>query len=220
MQMVYVFSGLGADKRIFQHIDFSGCEVTHIEWIPTQEGESIAQYAQRLLPQIKTELPVLIGVSFGGMLASEVAKLIDVKKIILISSAQTRQDIPFYCRLLGYLKFHHLLPVSLFLNMPPFILAWLFGVYRVEDRQLLNRILRETDPVFLKWALGAILRWDNMQRHPYAVHLHGTHDKVLPARYCKPHITVAQGGHLMVLAQADKVSQIIRSELVRDDSLA
>ena len=98
------------------------------------------------------------------------------------------------------------------------MLAWLFGVYRVEDRQLLTQIIRETDPVFLKWALGAILGWDNMQRHPHAVHIHGTHDKVLPARYCKPHITVAQGGHLMTLAQAEVLSKLIKSHILLDKS--
>lgn len=216
MQKVYLFSGLGADQRVYQHIDFFGLDIQHIDWLPVCKGESLAHYAQRLLPQITAQQPVLIGVSFGGMLATEVAKLIDAKKVILISSTQTRQDIPFYCRWLGYLKLHHLLPVWLFLNMPAFILAWLFGVYRLEDRQLLTQIIRDTDPVFLKWALGAILGWNNTHIHPHAVHIHGTHDRVLPARYCKPHITVERGGHLMVLAQADVLSKLIRSYILLD----
>lgn len=216
MANIYVFSGLGADRRIFQNIDFAGADVTYIDWIPTQVGESLPQYAQRLLPQIKADQPVLVGVSFGGMLATEVAKLIPVKKILLISSAQTRQDIPFYCRWLGCLKLHHLLPVQLFIRSPIFLLAWLFGVNTAKEKQLLGRIIRETDPVILKWALGAILGWDNMQRHPHVVHIHGTHDRVLPARYCKPHITVARGGHLMVLAQADVLSKLIKLHILFD----
>lgn len=216
MQKVYLFSGLGADQRVYQHIDFSGFDIRHVEWIPASKGESLAHYAQRLLAQIDSEQPILIGVSFGGMLATEVAKLITVKKIILISSAQTWQDIPFYCRWLGYLKLHHLLPVQLFIRLPVFILAWLFGVNTLQEKQLLGRIIRETNPVFLKWAVGAILGWDNTRIHPHAVHIHGTHDKVLPARYCKPHIAVAQGGHLMTLVQEDVLSKLIRSHILLD----
>ena len=98
MKTVYVFSGLGADERVFHKIDFSGYDVHFIKWITPQKNESIESYALRLTSQITKPLPVLIGLSFGGMMAVEVAKHIATEKIILISSAKSKNEIPFYFR--------------------------------------------------------------------------------------------------------------------------
>jgi hypothetical protein len=76
---LYLFSGLGADKRIFQRLDLSGYAVNYIEWILPLEGETIEQYASRLLCQITAPNPTLIGLSFGGIMAIEVAKLMGIK---------------------------------------------------------------------------------------------------------------------------------------------
>jgi hypothetical protein len=66
---LYLFSGLGADRRIFQKLDLSGYIVHYIEWIPPLGDESIEHYASRISNQIKEPNPVLIGLSFGGMMA-------------------------------------------------------------------------------------------------------------------------------------------------------
>ena len=52
-------------------------------------------YAKQLVQQIDTtEDVILIGVSFGGMVISEINKLINSKKSIIISSAQNKYEIP------------------------------------------------------------------------------------------------------------------------------
>jgi pimeloyl-ACP methyl ester carboxylesterase len=93
---LYIFSGLGADERVFQQLDFSGFSTTFIKWIVPQDTETIENYATRLLDQITTTKPTLIGLSFGGLIAVEVAKQIDTEKVILIASAKTKNEIPFY----------------------------------------------------------------------------------------------------------------------------
>ena len=90
MKTVYVFSGLGADERVFHKIDFSSYDVHFIKWITPKKNESIESYALRLTLQITKPLPVLIGLSFGGMMAVEVAKHIATEKIVLISSAKSK----------------------------------------------------------------------------------------------------------------------------------
>ena len=69
---LYIFSGLGADERVFQRIDFSGFSTTFIKWIVPQDKETIENYATRLLDQITTTKPTLIGLSFGGLIAVEI----------------------------------------------------------------------------------------------------------------------------------------------------
>lgn len=104
MREIYLLSGLGADKRVFDFIDLSGFKTNHVDWVAPIDNESIENYAKRLLRQIKTKRPIIIGVSFGGMVTVEIAKQIETEKVILISSAKTRLDIPFYFRIIGQLR--------------------------------------------------------------------------------------------------------------------
>ena len=47
MTPIYVFSGLGADERVFQLLDFTGLSVTFVQWIVPEQGEKISEYAHR-----------------------------------------------------------------------------------------------------------------------------------------------------------------------------
>lgn len=76
MSTIYIFSGLGVDERVFRYLDFSGMDVRFIHWIRPLPDESIKLYAQRLRQQIVTDKPILIGLSFGGIIAVEVGRLI------------------------------------------------------------------------------------------------------------------------------------------------
>ncbi len=134
---LYIFSGLGADERVFQRLDFSGYSTTFVKWIVPQDKETIEQYATRLLDQITTTKPTLIGLSFGGLIAVEVAKQIETEKVILIASAKTKNEIPFYYRFAGQLKIHRLLPTRI-LKSSNFITNWLFGASSTFDKQLLK----------------------------------------------------------------------------------
>ena len=156
----YVFSGLGADERVFQRIDFSGCSVTFIKWLTPNENEEIEKYVKRLLDQIKSTKPILIGLSFGGLIAIEVAKQIEVQKVILLASAKIRNEIPFYFRVAGYLKLHKPIPAWA-LKKSGFITNWIFGAESTFDKELLKQILVDTDPKLLKWAIHNIVKWQN-----------------------------------------------------------
>src|SRR5436305_11890870 len=113
MAHVYIFSGLGTDERVFQYIDFTYFSVHYIKWVPPLKEETIHSYALRITEQIHFKRPILIGVSFGGIMAVEVAKLIATDKLILIASAKTKYEIPFYYRAAGALQLHKLLPTRI-----------------------------------------------------------------------------------------------------------
>jgi len=58
--------------------------------------ESLESYAKRLSEHIpKNDEVVLIGVSFGGIIVQEIHKLVNTKKVIIISSVK-------HCKRLGY----------------------------------------------------------------------------------------------------------------------
>ena len=209
---LYIFSGLGADERVFQRIDFSGFSTTFIKWIVPQDKETIEHYVKRLLDQISTTKPTLIGISFGGLIAVEVAKQIETEKVILIASAKTKNEIPFYYRYAGWLGLHKLLPTGL-LKSSNFITNWFFGTSSTFDKDLLKQILIETDPTFLKWAIDKVTRWANKTETKNIFHIHGTSDKILPLSFVKCNSTIQNGGHLMTLNKSDELNQILRKHL-------
>ena len=212
MKKIYVLSGLGADKRVFNKIDFSNYDTTFIEWIMPTENETIKNYAFRLTEQIKTEKPILIGLSFGGIIATEIAKQIETEKIILIASAKTKYEIPFYYRLAGKLKLNKLLPTKI-LKKGNFISYWFFGATNQEDKKLLAEILKDTEPKFLTWAIDKIANWKSETEHKNLIHIHGTADRILPIRNTNFDIKVLNGGHFMTINKPKELTEIIRNEL-------
>ncbi len=209
MKQIYLLSGLGADHRVLQDLDFSGYETTFIKWTQPLENESIEEYAERLIEQIKTKNPIIIGLSFGGMMAVEIGKLIKTEKIILIASAKTKFEIPFYYRFVGSLGLHKLLPTNL-MKQPNFISNWLFGTESTKDKVLLANILRDTDSIFLKWAIDKIVNWQNVIIPPNLKHIHGTADRILPYRFVSENVKINGGGHFMTTNKAEKLSHEIR----------
>jgi len=212
MKTIYLFSGLGADHRAFEQLDFGGYTVSHISWIRPLKNEKIQEYAKRLAVQITVDNPIFIGLSFGGIMAIEVAKVIKTTKIVLIASAKLRIEIPFYFRWAGKIGLHRLLPSSLLIN-PSRLNYWLFSAKTKPDKRLLNRILQDTDIIFLRWALQAIVQWKNELVPTNLVHIHGSSDKILPIRYVKANFVVPNGGHLMTIDKAAEISRLLREVL-------
>lgn len=206
---LFIFSGLGVDERIFQMLDLSDYSVTFIKWIEPKNKETIEQYAFRLLEQITVLNPILVGVSFGGMMAVEVSKLIDVTKLILISSAKKKAEIPFYYRLAGKLGLHNLMFLKIMKNSN-FVTNWFFGAKSPFEKQLLKQILLDIDPVFLRWAIKQILNWRNEIIPQNLFHIHGTKDRILPISFANCDLKIKNGGHLMTLSHAAELSKIIK----------
>lgn len=209
---LYIFSGLGADERVFQRLDFSGFKVTFVKWIAPHNSESIEQYATRIRDQITTSKPILIGLSFGGIIAVEVAKLVETEKVILIASAKTRKEIPFYFRFAGKIGFHKHLPIEL-LKRSNYFSNWFFRTTTEFEEKLLKQILIDTDPIFLSWAIDKIVNWTNQTYPQNTFHIHGTGDRILPCKFVNSNVTIKNGGHLMTLNKAAELNHILRQQL-------
>lgn len=209
---IYLFSGLGADERVFQCLDFSDFSVVHIHWIKPDKDETIENYASRMLKQIKSNRPILVGYSFGGIMAIEVAKQIETEKIITIASINTKDELPFYFRLTGKLNLHKLIPMGL-VKHSNFFTNWMFGAETKFDKELLKQIIHDTDTQFLKWAIDKVLKWNNSIQIKNLTHIHGTKDRILPYRYVTNNITINNGGHLMLLNKSEELNKIIREIL-------
>lgn len=213
MKNIYIFSGLGADSRVFQNMDFSDYNATFVEWLlPISKSESIQQYAKRITSQIKHTQPILVGLSFGGIMAVEVSKLIEVEKVILIASAKKASEIPWYYRIAGKCKLYNIMPFSLMKNAN-FVSFWFFGIQSKKEKLLLTNILKDTDAIFLKWAIIQITTWKNQTEPVNYFHIHGTSDRILPIRFINSCTKVDHGGHFMTLNKAQLLTEIVRNEI-------
>lgn len=210
MKEVYLIPGLGADRRVFQYLNLSEHSISHISWIEPLPNESIEQYAGRLTEQIKSPDPILVGVSFGGMIAVEIAKQIKTNKIILISSARTQHEIPLHFKLLGRTGIQNILPASWW-KRPNQLLYYFFGIQTVQERALLSEILRDTDSRFLKWALHQIVHWKNELVPENAVLIHGSADRLFPNSQAD--VTIPGGGHFMIVNRAAEISTQLKQIL-------
>ena len=85
---VYLMPGLSASPLIFERIRLpeDQFETIRLEWEIPHDGESLSQYAKRMAAKVTHENPVLIGVSFGGILVQEMAQFLKPLKVIIISS--------------------------------------------------------------------------------------------------------------------------------------
>lgn len=209
MSKIYIFSGLGVDKRVFDRIDFSGMNITFVDWIAPNSDESIQEYAGRISERITSSNPVLIGLSFGGMIAVEISKLIPTEKIILIASAKTRHELPKLYINISQTNLHQIAPAALLKLHHP-LADWFFGITAKEDRILLKNILKDTDPKFLKWAIHQIVSWKNEHTPENVIHIHGDADRIIPIKNVRADYIISDGGHFMTVTHADEIGRILR----------
>lgn len=212
MKSFYCISGLGADQRVFTKLSIPGVTLKPIPWPDHDKYDDMACYAQKIAATIPEEKPSIIGVSFGGMLAVEVAKQIPTGKIFLISSVKTRSELPPFSGFLQWLGKSGIVPVGLLKNFHKQIFKQ-FGVSSEDGKELLGKILDDTDSSFVKWAMKALLNWHNEIVPGNVYHIHGDNDQIIPPALVKPDHWVEGGTHFMVYERADEISKVIAQQL-------
>lgn len=209
MNKIYIFSGLGVDESVFDRIDLGNLDVEFVPWIKPDKNENIGSYARRIQENIKGDNPILIGLSFGGMLCVEISKIRKTDKIILIASAKLPRELPLLYRVAGALQLNKLIP-SAVLKFHNFITNWLFDANSKDEKKLLRSIIKDTDPDFLIWAVNEIVNWKNNILPENAFHIHGDRDKIIPLRNVKTDYIIKNGGHLMTVSHSREISELVQ----------
>ncbi len=118
------------------------------------KNETIEGYAKRMSEDIKHEDPVLLGLSFGGIMSIEIAKLVSVKKIILISSIKTFHEMPLWMRLTGRLKLDKVVPLKTFKLIEP-IENYNLGIENNEELKLVQEYRTKISQQYTNWATAS-----------------------------------------------------------------
>jgi pimeloyl-ACP methyl ester carboxylesterase len=197
---VYLMPGLAASTAIFERIVLpeDTFETHLLEWEIPLDKESLADYAKRIAAKIKKPNPVLIGVSFGGILVQEMAKYIDVRKVIIISSVKCNLEFPRRLKIAKTTKAYKLIPMSLILNIES-LAKFSFGEKVNQRLKLYERFLSVRDIGYLNWAVEQVVLWDRTVIDEDVIHIHGDMDDVFPIKNIKNCTVVKGGTHIMIL---------------------
>ena len=213
MSKVFVIAGLGADARAYNKIDLGAYEVIKVDWIEPDRTDTLKSYAQKLILQYNiTPLSVVIGNSLGGMLAMEIAKILPLKKTILISSIKTIDEAPRYFSFFRALPVYKLIPGKLVTSLG-FTIRFVFGRMNEADEWLFNDMLKRSSPRFVKWAMGATVNWDNKIIPKNVYTIIGNRDHVFDYRRIRDAIIVDGGTHIMIFNRADEINKILKNIL-------
>jgi len=205
----YAISGLGADHRVFEKLDLD-FPLEVIRWKPGFKNKTLQQYAEILSSDFsRTEKIGLIGVSFGGVMALEISKILPIEKIILISSFTTYRELPRLGRALNKTGLLKIIPSLVYI--PPALLAtYLFGA---KDKILLKSILKDTDPAFAKWATINLLKWQGIFDSKKLIRIHGDSDRMIGCPSSENTNVISDGGHFMIVDRAIEITGIINREM-------
>jgi len=208
MRSIYCISGLAADHRLFKNLLVEGYELIPLPWVPFDKGDDMSSYAAKMARQVPDTTPIIIGLSFGGMLATEMAKHHPAWRIFLVSSAKTSAELSYDSRFLRWLSRKNIIPDRMFIT-PNFITFYNLGVHTREEKELLSQLIRESDPAFMKWSVNTLVNWKNHTYPQNIIHIHGTNDKVIRSANVLPDYWIEGGSHIMIYNRGAEVGKII-----------
>ncbi|MFC4219875.1 alpha/beta hydrolase [Flagellimonas marina] len=200
---VYLMPGMAANPSIFDGIKLPEAtfETHTLEWFLPEKGMSLEQYAQQMCSGIKHKNPVLVGVSFGGLLVQEMAKIIQTKKIIAISCVKSKNELPKRMLFAKYTKAHKLLPTGL-VNNVELLAKYAFGETVTKRLDLYEKYLSIRDKHYIDWSIDQIVNWSQTKPPKNLVHIQGEKDAVFPIVNIKECIGVKNGTHAMIIHRA------------------
>ncbi|MDZ4406105.1 alpha/beta hydrolase [Prosthecobacter sp.] len=213
---VYLIPGLGADSRTYHGAwqDLPGCICT--DW-PEYHGESDIPAVARFMAEA-WQIPdgaVLVGTSFGGVIACEIARIRSVRSLILVASGENSGEfkktknmrlltriVPLPLLQLLFRRLENLLERSVGRQPVPFTRAVLDSI----------RMFSVCQASFYRTMFPAIARWAGLAACTVRpVRIHGRRDSVIPMP--SEVDLVLDGGHLIVMTHAQECVDFIRSGL-------
>lgn len=212
---MYFMPGLAAGPKIFENLTLDEEKYTfhYLKWIePLSLEESIGNYAKRLSKEITAKDPVLIGVSFGGILVQELAKFVQPRKVIIVSSVKSHTEFPKRFKFASVTKIYKLFPTVVIENFEEYT-RYFVGKPLQKKADLYKKYLSVRGKTYLKWSIYNVLKWEQKEPLENIVHIHGTKDTIFPIKSIKNSIEIEGGTHAIILTKAKKITQIINEVL-------
>lgn len=215
---VYFIPGLAAGIEIFEFIRLpeEQFDIHYLEWLlPDSKEETLKEYVKRISLTIKHKNPILVGVSFGGIIAQEIGRIFPSSKVILISSIKHHDELPKRLKLFKQSYAYKLFPSKIIANNDLSKIA--FNDFLKNRAKLYDKYLHVRDENYLNWAIYNVLNWQQTEIHKDLIHIHGSEDHIFPIKNIQNCMIIDGGTHDMILTKAKRISTLLVEVLIKSN---
>ncbi|MBK7816550.1 MAG: hypothetical protein IPJ60_02715 [Sphingobacteriaceae bacterium] len=208
MKTIYAIPGLGTTGKLFEFMRIANCEVKILQWPQPESGMTLEQYAKLFVQQIDTSKPFsLLGVSFGGMICSELSHMINAEKVILVSSCKNKNELPLLLRFQKYIPIYKWLSENL-LRRFAFNSRWILG-FEKEYKDAFEEMINAMPKNYIGLSIGIIVNWTNTKTPRNCIHIQEKKDNLLLYKNVKADYSIENGGHAMIIYQAKEMNELL-----------
>jgi surfactin synthase thioesterase subunit len=195
---------MGADATMYGSAFRILKDVRYADWPHYDNEKSIKDVALKLIDQYKINSSDIVGgSSLGGIVASEIAKYIELRNIILIGSTLTPESISPILKKLSVLS--EIAPINLIQTFA--------GKANVITKNKFLKMFGNVNSAFIKAMCKAVFEWDGNPAPQCACsHIHGAKDVVIYPPKTGATI-IGDGGHLIALSHEDEVVEFIKKSI-------
>jgi esterase/lipase len=213
---IYLVPGQGADARLFDSLKIDNrFEIRDIKYLTPAKNTTMSEFAHQLSVQIDTSRPfILIGVSLGGMLSTEMSDFLNPERIILISSAKKHTELPKRYTFQQKFPIYKAMPARTIKGGAK-IMQPIVEPDRNQQKATFKSMLDKKDPKFLKRTIHMIINWERTSHRSDIIHIHGNNDKTIPIKNVNYDFLIENGSHMMALTRSQEISDIINEVLVQ-----
>jgi pimeloyl-ACP methyl ester carboxylesterase len=202
---------MGADQRLLEPQRALPFPLIIPRWIEPEPGESLPDYARRMASPIDwPDRLVIGGVSFGGMVAAEIATQLRPAGLVLIATCLSARSIPTAYWFANALS--NAIPTPLMgaaAQLPERFLD-LFGGFDAPERRLIADMLADVSVRSLRRMADMVRQWRGVPVPTCPrLWIHGADDPVIPAKKVKPDVVIPAAGHLVNWTHAEEVNEQI-----------
>ncbi|WP_294298072.1 alpha/beta hydrolase [uncultured Chryseobacterium sp.] len=210
---IYVVSGLGADFKVLEKIQFpERHEVVFIDWLIPHRHEEFSDYVKRMAEKIDESEPFyLVGYSFGGLMVQEIDKLKPAKKVVILGSIKSDKEKSRLIRTGQLTRIPKILPVTFFNEKTTNMYSVVRKFFDPRNPKVLQ-YFRVRDPYYLKWSVEKISDW-RFDENPEVIQIMGDRDIVFPIKNSKPDYIIKGGTHLFPITKFKEVADILEGVL-------
>jgi pimeloyl-ACP methyl ester carboxylesterase len=208
--MIYLFPGQGSDERLFKHLELpAGYDTVHISYPVPDKHETLAEYAMRFIEEIDLSTPyILVGVSLGGMICTELSDTLSPLRTILISSAKSTHELPGRYTFQKHFRLNRIIPKRMTKGGAR-LLQGIVEPDRKHDKKTFKDMLKAKDPLYLKRTVDMIINWERTTYPDKIIHIHGNKDHTIPIKNVQYEYLIEEGSHMMMITRAGEINQII-----------
>jgi pimeloyl-ACP methyl ester carboxylesterase len=205
---IYLIPGMSADYPVYSRVLPLLPNAVVVDFIPPEPWESLVNYASRMANLFPTNA-FIGGVSFGGIIALEISRILRPRGCILISSVRHPRELPPWFRVwrvLGGRSCSVLLQtIGSFASVLPKSVCTSSTIRATR--------LAGSRGHWHRWATAAVIDWQpelTFDRCPI-LQIHGTADTTFPIRYIHANVTVPDGRHALPISHPEETAMAIRA---------